>query len=61
MINDYELDYALDKIKRMDIKIIDNTRFLIDTDDKLSDHITLNMLGYWCHVLLKMVISFIYN
>ena len=46
MINDYELDYALDKIKRMDIKIIDNTRFLIDTDDKLSDHITLNMLGY---------------
>ena len=45
MINFYMLDKVLDKIKET-IRILefDNTKFLIDTDDKLPDYITLKML-----------------
>ena len=41
MVNDYMLDKVLDKIKE-DICIvkIDDTKILIDTNDKLPDYIT---------------------
>ena len=40
MVNDYMLDKVLDKIKeRIGIAKFDDTNILIDTDDKLPDHI----------------------
>ena len=42
MIDDYMLDLVLDKIKKIiSIEKFDNTKILIDTDDKLLDDITL--------------------
>ena len=42
MVNDYMLDKVLDKIKEtIGIVKFDNTKILIDTDDKLQDYITL--------------------
>ena len=41
MINDYMLDKVLDKIKEaIGIVKIDDTKILIDTNDKLPDYIT---------------------
>ena len=42
MVNDYTLDKVLDKIKEtIGIVKFDDTKILIDTDDKLPDYITL--------------------
>ena len=35
MVDDYTLDKVLDKIKRIDIEKLDDTKILIETDDKL--------------------------
>ena len=41
IIDDYMLDKVLDKIRKIkSIEIFDNTKILIDKDDKLSDDIT---------------------
>ena len=45
MVDDYILDKVLGKIKKiMNTEKIDNTVILIDTDGKLPDDITLEML-----------------
>ena len=41
MVDDYTLDKVLDKIKRIGIKKLEDIKILIDTDDKLTDNITL--------------------
>ena len=42
MIDNYMLNQVLDKTKnRKDIEHFDNTKILIDTDDKLPNNITL--------------------
>ena len=42
MVDDYMLDKVLSKIKNItDIEKFDDTKILIDTDDKLPDDITL--------------------
>ena len=41
IVDDFTLDRTLDKIKRKDIEKLDDTKILIDTDDKLPDDITL--------------------
>ena len=42
MVDDYMLNKALDKIKKIiAIEKFDDTKILIDTDDKLPDDITL--------------------
>ena len=47
MIVDWTLDKVLDKIKKItDNEKFDNTKVLIETDDKLPDGITLKMLWY---------------
>ena len=41
MVDDYMLDKILDKIKEiMGIEKFDDTKILIDSDDKMSDYIT---------------------
>ena len=35
MVDDYTLDKVLDKIKRIDIEKLDDTKILTETDDKL--------------------------
>ena len=40
MIDYFTLDKVLDKIKRIGIEKLDDTKILIDTDDKLLDGIT---------------------
>ena len=60
MVDYYMLDKVLDKIKEMiDIENFDYTKILIDTDDKLSDDITLKNVVILVTVLLKMTINFI--
>ena len=47
MIDNFVLDKVLDKIKEIfGIEKIDNTKTLVDTDDKLPYDITLKMLRY---------------
>ena len=41
MVDDYILDKVLDKIKRIGIEKFEDIRILVDTDDKLTDGITL--------------------
>ena len=41
MITDYTLDKTLDKINRIGIEKLDDTKILIDIDDELPDYITL--------------------
>ena len=41
IVDYFTLDRILDKIKRKDIEKLDDTKILIDTDDKLPDDITL--------------------
>ena len=58
MVDDYMLDKALDKIKEiMVIEKFDDTKILINADDKLSDDITFKKVGM---LLLKMTINFIH-
>ena len=40
MVGDYMLDKALKKVKEINTEKFDNTKVLIDTDDKLQDYIT---------------------
>ena len=45
MVDDYIIDKVLDKIKEIiRIEKFDDTKILIDTDDKLPDDITLNLI-----------------
>ena len=45
IVNDYMLDKVLDKTKEtIGFRKFDNTKILIDTDDKLPDYISLEML-----------------
>ena len=47
MVLDCMLDKVLDKMKEMTgIEKFDNTKILIETNDKLPDIITLKMLWY---------------
>ena len=41
MLDDYTLDKVLDKVKRIGIKELGDTRILIDKDDKFSYDINL--------------------
>ena len=41
MVDDYTLDKVLDKIKRIGIKELGDTRILIDKDDEFSYNINL--------------------
>ena len=41
MVDDYTLNKILDKIKRIGIKKLEDTKILIDEDDKLPDDISL--------------------
>ena len=41
MVNGYTLDKILDKIKRIGIEKLDDTKILNDADDKFHDDITL--------------------
>ena len=41
MVDDYTLDKVLDKIEKIGIDKLDDTKTLIDTDDKLSEMILL--------------------
>ena len=41
MVDDYTLDKVLDKVKRIGIKELGDTRILIDKDDKFSYDINL--------------------
>ena len=40
MVDDYTLDKVLGKIKRLGIEKLDDTKILIDIDDKMSHDIT---------------------
>ena len=52
MVNDYTLEKILDKIKEtIDIVKLDDTKILINADDKLPDYISLKMLWYLEHVI----------
>ena len=54
MVDDYMLHKVLDKLKKIiDIKKFDDTKILIDTDDKLPDDITIKSLV----ILLTCVIK----
>ena len=45
MVHGYILDKVLEKIKEIiDIRKFDDAKILIDTDNKLPDDITFNML-----------------
>ena len=52
MVDDYILHKVLDKLKEIiEIKKLDDTKILIDTDDKLPDDITIKNLV----ILMKCV------
>ena len=52
MVDDYILHKVLDKLKEiLEIKKLDDTKILIDTDDKLPDDITIKNLV----ILMKCV------
>lgn len=58
MIGNDVLDEVLDKIKEIiDIEKFDDTKTLVETDDKLADDNIFENAVTWLHVLLKMVIS----
>ena len=47
MVDNYKLDEVLDRIKEIiGIEKFDNTKILVDKDDKLPDDVTKNMLKY---------------
>ena len=52
MVDDYILHKVLDKLKEIiEIKKLDDTKILIDTDDKLPDDVTIKNLV----ILMKCV------
>ena len=54
MVDGYVPDKVLDKIKeKIDIGKIDDTKILVETDNKLPDHITLK----YVMVLVRCVIK----
>ena len=57
MTDDYMLDAMLDKIKM----IIDDTKILIDRDNKFADEVTLKYVVVLISRNKKMVINFIWN
>ena len=62
MIDDYMVHKVLDKTKEIiGIKKFDDTKILINTDDKLSHDITLKRVVILLTVLIKMVINFIHS
>ena len=62
MIDDYMVHKVLDKTKEIiGIKKFDDTKILINTDDKLSHDITLKRAVILLTVLIKMVINFIHS
>ena len=47
MVDNYKLDEVLDRIKEIiGIEKFDDTKILVDKDDKLPDDVTKNMLKY---------------
>ena len=60
MSDDYMQVNSLDKIKLIiGIAKFEDTTILIDTDEKLSDNIT--MVWYWLHELLDFTVCFIHK
>ena len=53
-VDDYMLDKLLDKTKELiSIERVDDTKILIDTDDKLSDDITIKNFVIWITCVIK--------
>ena len=61
MADDYILHKVLDKIKRKDIEKLDDTKILIDTDDKLLSDITLEDVLILMTCIIKDGDNFINN
>ena len=54
MVDNYKLDEVLDRIKEIiGIEKFDNTKILVDKDDKLPDDVTKNMLKYLMTFIIK--------
>ena len=54
MVDGYVPDKVLDKIKeKIDIGKIDDTKILVETDDKLPDHITLKYVMVSVRCVIK--------
>ena len=61
MVNDYILAKVLDKIKEtVGIVKFDDTKFLIDTDDKMPEYITLKNIVILCDdvIVIMLVLQF---
>ena len=61
MADDYILHKVLDKIKRKDIEKLDDTKILIDTDDKLLSDFTLEDVLILMTCIIKDGDNFINN
>ena len=61
MADDYILHKVLDKIKRKDFEKLDDTKILIDTDDKLLSDITLEDVLILMTCIIKDGDNFINN
>ena len=62
MVNDYKLDKSLDKTKiTISIEKFDDTKILINTDNKVPDYITLRnvVILITCIITLKNVVILI--
>ena len=58
IVNDYMLDKVVDNIKEtIGIEKFDDSKILIDADDKIPNYITLKK---W-HVSLRIMLSFIHK
>ena len=54
MVDNYKLDEILDRIKEIiGIEKFDDTKILVDKDDKLPDDVTKNMLKYLVTCIIK--------
>ena len=54
MVDNYKLDEVLNRIKKMiGIEKFDDTKILVDKDDKLPDDVTKNMLKYLVTFIIK--------
>ena len=61
MVNDYILAKVLDKIKEtVGIVKFDDTKFLIETDDKMPEYITLKNIVILCDdvIVIMLVLQF---
>ena len=61
MADDYILHKVLDKIKRKDFEKLDDTKILIDADDKLLSDITLEDVLILMTCIIKDGDNFINN